>query len=172
MPGNDGPKQRRANRIKERLALKFPQVKNSRAALVLAAAAHLLAWIAFLWIALYPHAYQGVSATPVNVQDQGAMEVEVVRTSASFVEVNGYRPLILLFIPVLVTGLALMSLLAWQVRRAGNTLILWVLAAILLVFCGLGYLSFGVLYAPSALALIVSAAVFSFRRRLPTRSDG
>ena len=75
--------------------------------------AHGLAWAAFLWIAFWPYSYQGVSATPVQVDELGNVvgtaESEVVRYSSSFVEVNGVGPLLLLFIPVILTGLALMA---------------------------------------------------------------
>ena len=149
----------------------------------LVSVAHALAWAAFLWIALWPHTYQGVSATPVQVDEFGNVigttehvlnEASVVRHSASFVEVNGIGPLLLLFIPVALTGVALMTLLAlprigaWgDVRSIRLPAILWALTVALLAFCLLGYLSFGVLYVPAALALIVAAAILSFRRRLP-----
>ena len=146
-------------------------MKSGRIATVSAAIAHVLAWAAFLWIAFWPHAYQGVSATPVQVDELGnpvgAVESEVVRHSASFIEVNGIGALLPLFIPALLTGVALMALLVWEGRHLRNRLILGGLAAVLLVFCGLGYLSFGILYLPAALALIIAAVAFSFGLRLP-----
>ena len=142
-----------------------------RAVTVLASVAHLLAWAAFLWIALWPHSYQGVSATAVQVDELGnrvgTEQSEVVRHSSSFVEENGIWALFPLFIPVALTGVALMALLSWRGRVAGIISILWVLTAALLAFCLMGYLSFGVLYMPSALALIVAASIFSLRHRLP-----
>lgn len=144
----------------------------------LVSVAHALAWAAWLWLAFWPHSYQGVSATPVQVDEFGNVigttESEVVRHSASFVEVNGIGPLLVLFIPVILTGLGLMALLTWprigvrgDERSTGTVAILWALTVALLAFCLLGYLSFGVLYVPSALALIVAAAILSFQRRLP-----
>ena len=138
-----------------------------RAAVISAAVAHALAWAAFLWMAFWPHAYQGVSATPVQVDELGNVigtaEIETVRHSASLVEVNGIWVLLPLFIPVILTGLALIALLTWKERRAGRVLIIAGLALALLVFCFLGYLSFGVIYLPAALALIASACLFGFR---------
>ena len=138
---------------------------------VLVSAAHALAWAAFLWIALWPWSYQGVSATPVQVDELGnrvgTETSEVVRYSSSFVEVNGIWALLPLLIPVALTGAALMALLAWNARGAGLPVILWALTIALLAFCLMGYLSFGALYVPSALALIVAASIFSLRRRLP-----
>ena len=68
----------------------------------------------------------------------------------SFFEENGYWSALALFVPVVVTGLALMFLLTRKVRRVANALVVWGLSAILLAFCGLGYLSFGILYLPAA----------------------
>ena len=134
---------------------------------VTASVAHALAWAAWLWLAFWPHSYQGVSATPVQVDELGNVigttESEVVRHSASFVEVNGIGPVLALFIPVILTGLALMALLTWNGRSAVRVLIIGGLAFVLLAFCVLGYLSFGVMYLPAALALIVAAFLFGFR---------
>ena len=44
---------------------------------------------------------------------------------------------------------------------------IWMLAAACLVFCSLGYLSFGVLYMPAVLALLITAIVGTFQP--PTR---
>ncbi len=138
-----------------------------RAAVISAAVAHALAWAAFLWMAFWPHSYQGVSATPVQVDELGNVigtaEIETVRHSASLVEVNGIWVLLPLVIPVILTGLALIALLTWKGRSAGRVLIIAGLALALLVFCFLGYLSFGIIYLPAALALIASALLFGFR---------
>ena len=107
------------------------KVKKGRVTVASATVAHVLGWAAFLWIVLI-----------------------------SFSEFNGYWPVLALFVPVVVTGLALMFLLTRKVRRVANALVVWGLSAILLAFCGLGYLSFGILYLPAAIALIVTAVAF------------
>ena len=150
----------------EKFALIFRRAKNSRAAVVPATIAHLLAWAAFLGIAFWPYSYQGVSATAVNVGRPSETASEVVRYSASVTEVNGYWVLIPLFVPVLVTAMALLTLLTWKERRAGNTLILWGLAVLLLICCALASPSFGVFYLPAAIASIATAAVFSLWPRV------
>ena len=138
-----------------------------RVAVKSAAVAHALAWAAFLWMAFWPHAYQGVSTTPVQVDELGNVigtaDLKMVRHSASLVEVNGIGVLLPLFIPVILTGLALIFLLTWKGRSAVRVLVIAGLALALLVFCFLGYLSFGVIYLPAALALIASAFLFGFR---------
>ena len=79
--------------------------------------------------------------------------------------------MLFLFVPVVVTGLALMFLLTRTVRRGANALVVWGLPAVLLVFCGLGYLSFGVIYLPAAIALVVTAVAFGPGRGLPWLND-
>ena len=142
-----------------------------RATTVLASAAHLLAWAAFLWTAFWPFAYQGVSATPVQVDEMGnpvgAVEREVVRHTASFLEANGAWVLGPLFIPLVLTGLALLGLATWRGRTGGIIAVLWVLTAGLLAFCLLTSLSVGVFYAPAALVLIVASATLTSQHRLP-----
>ena len=146
-------------------------MKFNRASVALAAVAHVLAWVAFLWLALWPYAYQGVSTTPVQVDELGnpvgTAQSEVVQYSASFVEVNGFGALVPLLVPIALTGLALIILLSWRDRGMGNTFALWLIAVVLLAFCLLASLSFGALFVPSALALTVAAGVFSFRPGLP-----
>ena len=90
---------------------------------------------------------------------------------ASFSEFNGYWCVLALFVPVVVTGLASMFLLTRRVRRVANALVVWGLSAVLLVFCGLGYLSFGMMYRPAAIALIVTAVAFGRGRGLPWLND-
>ena len=72
--------------------------KKSRVAFALATVAHVLGWAAFLWIVLPPTLYQ----------------------EASFSEFNGYWSVLAFFVPVVVTGLALMFLLTRRVRRSGE----------------------------------------------------
>lgn len=143
---------------------------TERPAIIGAAIAHLLAWAAFLWLAFWPHSYQGMSATPVQVDELGnpigAAESEIVLHSASLVEVNGVWVLLPLLIPVALTGLALMALLAWSEGGVQRRILLWILTAALLGFCVLGYLSIGVMYVPAAIALTVATVLQSLR---PTR---
>ena len=149
----------------------FQRIKKSRAAVVSATVTHLLAWTAFLWLALWAYSYRGTSATPVSVDGASAAATEVVQYSASLTEVNGYWVLLPLFAPVLVTALSLLSLLAWKGGRVGNTLILGGLAVVLLIFCVLGALSIGLFYLPAAIASIATAIVFGFRPGLPRLNE-
>ena len=146
-------------------------MKPNRSTTTLTALSHALAWAAFLWLALWPHAYQGASATPVQLAESGnraaATQSEVVPHSASIIEVNGIWVLIPLSVPVALTGLALVALLTWKGGIVGIVSILWLLTIALLAFCLVASLSFGALYTPSALALIIAAAILSLKLRLP-----
>ena len=122
------------------------RARNSHVAIASATIAHVLGWAAFLWLVLGP-------------------------ARVSFSDVNAYRSVLALFVPVVVTGLVLMFLLTRTVRRGANAVVVWGLTAVLLAFCGLGYLSFGVMYLPAAIALIVTAVAFGRGRGLPWLND-
>ena len=143
-------------------------MRNERPAIIAVTIAHVLAWVAFLWLAFWPYSYQGVSATPVQVDELGnpvgELESEVVRYSASVVEVNGVGVLLPLFIPVAVTGVALIVLLAWRDDGTLRTILLWILTVALLGFCVLGYLSIGIMYVPAAIAMAVATVLQSVGR--------
>ena len=140
---------------------------KSGMALLLATTSHVLGWAAFLWIAFLPHAQRSVSTGPDSVDGNGAAENQVVVHYVTLTQVDGYSVLIPLFIPVLVTGLALLFLLTCRVQRAANALVVWSLTAILLVFCGLGYYGFGIPYLPAAISLTAAAVTFGTGRGLP-----
>jgi hypothetical protein len=130
--------------------------------------AHGAAWAAFLWLLLWPFSYRGVSVTSTQ-QGVGKVPVAPVAThfSESIIEVNGPVVLIPLFVPVALTGLALLAVWVWNASPIVKRLSLWALAAVCLVFCVLGALSIGVFYLPAALALLITAIVGTFQP--PTR---
>ena len=139
--------------------------RASRVADVSAAVAHALAWAAFLWIVLNPCAYRGVSTTPAPAGQLEQGQREVVHHCTFFTEVNGLWAIGPTFVPVVLTGLAFITLLLWKGPRLGATLILAGLATVLLAFCAMGYLSFGVIYSPSAFVLIIAAIAHWLRFR-------
>lgn len=133
-------------------------MKFRRLSFKLSATAHILAWGAFLFLAFWPHFYQGTEATPVAPDGSGG---EIVSVSASLIEVNGRWVLIPILVPVVLTGLALVTAWAWNGSRGVNRLLMWATAALLLVFCGLALFSLGIFYLPAALALLASAIIMS-----------
>lgn len=128
--------------------------------------AHAVAWAAFLWLALWPFAYRGTSVQAVPA---GSDEVPIVtELSASFVEANGLWVLLLMLVPVVLTGLALLAVWYWSPGGWARGALLWFLAVLSIGFCVLGMLSFGLLFVPVALALVITAIVGMFQA--PQRS--
>ena len=108
--------------------------------------AHLLAWAASVWLLLGP-AYQGVALTTEGT----------TRVSATFVETNGLHVIWVPIVPVLLSGIALIAILRTGPGQPGRGLLLWTISGVFLGFCALGFFSFGFLYLPVALALIIAA---------------
>ena len=130
--------------------------------------AHALAWVAFLWLALWPFSYRGVTVTPaVTPVPSGSGNVAVTTyTSASFIEANGWWVLIPLFVPVALSGLALVVVLWFAgANSLPKRFMLFGLTIACLVFCLLGYLSIGILFLPAALAMLVTAFLSLYQTR-------
>ena len=148
--------------------------------------AHILAWGLTLWLATWPGLYQGVSATSVSVatrepdpQSTGSLPLdtaaistppadgrESVRVSASLIQVNGFWVLGLLAIPLVLTGLGLISATMRRTGRAAGSrypwrLVGWVAALVLLGFCIVASFSVGLLYLPVTLLTLASVALRS-----------
>ncbi len=138
----------------------------TKASAISTSIAHALAWIVFIWMIFAPF-YQGESVTAVY---PGEIPSEPTRTTATIVEVNGWGVLPILFLPVFLTGLALLSFLRTHAGQTRRKLFAWVLAVLLLVFCILGSFSIGLFYFPSALALVLAAIVGSGTRRSATNT--
>jgi hypothetical protein len=116
-------------------------METNRIATISATVSHLLAWALFLWIVTW----------------------QCVDQCDFFLDANGLWFLTAMFIPVILTGLAVVTLFAWTASRLGPTLVLGVLSIAFLAFCGMGYLSYGWGYLPSALALTTAAIFFGVR---------
>ncbi len=125
--------------------------KGGRASWILAIAAHVLAWVASLPLAV------GLVLWPFFRGGHG----------------EDFGVLIAVFFPVVLTGLPLLtvlaarrnrdiSLLAARVRVVPILLVLWGAALLLFGFCALALFSVGILFLPAALASLSLAIVFSF----------
>ncbi len=102
--------------------------------------------------------YQGVSVT-ATLADEPAGEAS--RHTATLVEANGLWVLWLLLIPILLSGLAPLAIRFTGTAQARRKALLWLAALALLAFCVVGIFSIGPFYLPSALALLVTAAIGS-----------
>ena len=114
--------------------------------------AHFLAWAVSLYFAFYPCVYQGSSVTTqtgVTIRESGC--------SGSLVTVNGLGVLLVLAVPVAITGLGLFATISKMVTYGVARVLLWSTGISMVLVCVLGAFSVGMLYIPAALAMFVSA---------------
>lgn len=136
-------------------------MKRVGVAAISAWVAHALAWAAGIYFVFAP-VYQGVSATSSM---PGEPAGEVTRHTTTLLEVNGLWVLWLLFIPILLSGLALLAIRFTDAGQARRKALLWAPALALLALCVVGILSIGLFYLPTALALLVAAIAGSRKDR-------
>ncbi len=105
----------------------------SRITTVSAWTAHGLTWVPGLWWSL------------------------VTILNGTFVERDGLTLVPAFLVPVLLTYIPLATIHLVEPGRTKRKVLLWGPAVALLAFCSLFYLSFGLAYTPSALALLVAA---------------
>ena len=129
--------------------------------------AHALAWAAGIWLTLGP-AYEGVSPTPVLIHESETPVLrgdgagsEPTRFTATLVEVNGLYVIFWLLVPVVLTGIALLTIQHTNNSQASRKILLWGPAVALLGFCAVTILSLGVFYLPAVLALLFAAVTES-----------
>ena len=95
--------------------------------------------------------YAGTSVSSSNPEPVG--------TSATLIQVSGYRVLFILGIPPVLAWLGFVAVRMIARDQGGGRMMLWVSAALLAVFSLLTGFSVGEFYAPSALAMLVSASL-------------
>ena len=101
-----------------------------------ALAAHALAWIAAVFFVFAP-TYSGESSTSVT---RGAESVtETVRYTQTMLEANGPGVIVLLLVPVLLTGIALLAIRSANDGQMTRPVFIWGPAAVLLILCVLGF---------------------------------
>ena len=160
-------------------------MKSPGAPVLAGGVAHILAWGIALWLAFWPGLYESASATAVSIavevdgQPTGPVPLEAgaistlpgdgresVRSSATLIQVNGFWVLGLLAIPIVLTGLALISTAMRQPGPVADSrlpwrLVGWLAALLLLALSIVGSASVGLFYLPVALLTLASAALRS-----------
>ncbi len=142
-----------------------------RAVIIATSVAHALAWAAFLWLTIPPCAFRVIYEVFQQTPQGGwasSQDIPAVSSSACFLPYVWWGPFVF-FVPVILTGVALILVLVWRMPRLWGTLILGILSAAGLACCLLGYLSWGLLYVPSVLALITGTVLFSRRQLVVER---
>ena len=116
------------------------------------------AWAAFglavapgIYLAVGP-SYQGVEAVAA-----GESTVEATRFTATYIEVNGLRAVTLLLVPVALSGLAVWAVHARDAGKIRRQAVLWIVPVALLGLCALTFLSIGLVYLPTVIALLAAA---------------
>ena len=135
-------------------------MKFRNASVISITMAHVLTWIVVLFLVIGP-VYQGTSVTAVA---SGEIPNEPTKTTATLIQVNGWGVLPILLVPVVLTGLALLTVLKTDAGQTRRKMRVWVLAVVLLVFCLLGSFSIGIFYLPSALLLVLSGILVTLGR--------
>ena len=135
--------------------------------------AHALAWAAFFGVVFWPFGYSRTTRTELP---DDVVKVAWGHSPGPFMRYLGPEEIMLLLIPVALTGLAV--LLAWRrsKRSVWAKLALWVLGALCLAYCSIPFwfieeveIEFiGVFFLPAAVALIGSAMIASTTK--PTRA--
>ena len=122
---------------------------QKRSTLIATATAHAMAWLVFLWLIFPRCIFRGFSQKSIAVVI-GSCSLDYDLWGASWY-----------FVPVLLTGVALILVLAFRMSRWWGTLILGFLSIAVMGMCLMGYLGFGIGYVPSALAMLVGTVLHS-----------
>ena len=89
---------------------------------------------------------------------------DAARFTATLIEVNGLYVIPILLVPVLLSGIAVWAVKSPHGGMVGRRVLLWATTVVLLGLCAVSILSIGMLYLPTALALLVAAITGSVGR--------
>ena len=134
------------------------------------AIAHLLAWAAFLGVVFWPYGY---SVTTTSELPGGIVRTVFGHSPGPFRRYLGPEEVLLLLMPVALTGLAVWLASRQSAQSERAKLAMWLLAALCLGYCSVPIwfidevdLSFiGVFYLPAAVASIVSVIIVSVKTK-------
>ena len=111
-----------------------------------------LVWAVMVSIALiFLPIYTGVSRSSANP--------EPVTAGATLIQVNGYWVLILMAVPIALSGLGVVAAIRILRNRSYGIHLLWMAAVALAILVFIAGFSIGTFYAPSALLMLVSAVL-------------
>ncbi len=137
---------------------------------VMAWAAHLLAWAAGAWLAFAPF-YQGVSYSGEGATESSSTlnPEEWTHYSETLIEANGLRVALYLIIPLLLTGIVVLAVHRVNIGNVWRTVLIWVTVAALFGFGVLTIFSIGIFYLPAVLALLIAAVTGTVAMRIARR---
>ena len=118
-----------------------------RSTQVTIAIAHALAWLMFIWL-VFPRCIFGDVSPSATVSVIGPCAL-----GYNLLSVPWY------FLPVMLTGVALVQVLAFRISHWWGTSALGILSLAVAFICLLGIAGFGIGYVPSALAMFVGTVL-------------
>tara|TARA_B100000809_G_scaffold228245_1_gene241136 strand:- start:458 stop:931 length:474 start_codon:yes stop_codon:yes gene_type:complete len=140
-------------------------------ALKAALVGHIFAWVSLLLLVFWTGFYSGQSSTAVVVNGTGSQgqttltlvgsEATTESLSASVVEINGFRIIPVLAIPVALTAAAAMAVVLLPTRPLFGMSLAWTCTISIVLFSLLGAFSIGLFYFPAAMALILASLLAS-----------
>ena len=134
---------------------------------VMAWAAHLLAWSAGAWFAFGP-IYQGVEYRGVEGRSEPSSSTlnpeEWTHYTETLIEANGLRAVLALIIPLLLTGVVVLTVHRADIGKVWRIVLIWVTVVTLFGFCVLTVFSIAIFYLPATLALLIAAVADSVAR--------
>ncbi len=140
-------------------------------ALKAALVSHIFAWVSLLLLVFWTGFYSGQSSTAVVVNGTGSQsqttstfvgsEATTESLSASVVEINGFRIIPVLAIPVALTAAAAMAVVLLPTRPRFGMSLAWTCTISIVLFSLLGAFSIGLFYFPAAMALILASLLAS-----------
>ncbi|MCY4474469.1 MAG: hypothetical protein OXC83_03425 [Chloroflexi bacterium] len=134
---------------------------------VMAWAAHLLAWAASIWLAFGP-IYQGVSYSGVEGSSEPSSSTlnpeDWTHYTETLIEANGLQVVLVLIIPILMTGIIVLTVHRADIGTVWRIVLIWGLALALFGLCYITLLSIGTLYLPATLALFITAVIDSIAK--------
>lgn len=127
-----------------------PRPGKARRVTILATVSLGLAVIATLWLALWPYSYSGTEMSSDGGQ---------VATHASFIQINGFRVLAVMMLPLGLTFIGFLLVKNAATLRTVGKVFLLTCPILLLLFCLVAAFSIGLFYFPSAVLLLIASVV-------------
>lgn len=130
-------------------------------------AAHLLAWVAGAWLVFGP-IYQGVYYSSVEGRSEPSSSTlnpdEWTHDTETLIEANGLRAVLYLIIPLILTGIVILTVHRADIGKVWRKVLIWVTVVALFGFCVLTIFTIGIFYLPAVLALLIAAFADSVAR--------
>ena len=130
--------------------------------------AHVLAWVASAWLAFAPFS-KGVSYSGTGGSSSTLNPEEWTHYTETLIEAYGLRAVLYLIIPLLLTGIVVLTVHRADIGKVWRKVLIWVIVIVLFGCCVLTVFSIGFFYLPAAFALLIAAVADSVAKVTPRR---